>query len=346
MTEDGEMAEERADDSAGRERGGGGEDVVADIDRFLGNIGDVEEIEARGEAASEPEDAEYEAAMNERYEDQIDHEKDLLRQGGIDVDGTGEGMPLGSKPMTGPQFRPQEVADAVARGRAERAAARGGGEAGVAVPDTGGVAAPAPAAGAADSAGSSGVPVVVVPGAAEPDGGASPEVGGAERPDGSPEPGQGEVIVVRLDDAGQALVEKFTEMQSAAVVEWSEAISKEVKALQEIVPSFAGRDVKELVAEVGKLEQYLRIEQADETRRREDSQGRRVWASWVAAVVVGVALFAAGGALQARWPVLDDGTNGWKDIVWHRHGIAIAECLSRVNDLTGGEVCSVTVQIR
>ena len=325
MTEDGEMPEERPEGRAAGTQGPADDDVDGEVGRFLGQVDDPEDIRARGEAESEPEDAEYEARMNERYEDQIEHEKEMLREGGIDVDGTGEGMPLGSTPIAGPRYRPREVAEAAARERDEEAAADGGG---------------ASEAGAADGAASTGP----APGGAVLPAGA--EVG---RPGVPEKPGHGEAVVVRLDQAGQALLRNFMEVQSTTVVQWTEAIAREVKELKESVPRFATGDLKLLAAEVGKLAEYLRVEQADETRRREAleaSAGRWTRPLRVAAVAAVVGAFAAGAGLQARWPVLGDGTNGWKDIVWQRHGIAIAECIKRASGRDRGEVCSVSANIR
>lgn len=322
MTEDGEMAEEGPEGRAAGAQGPAEDDVDGEVDRFLGQVDDPEDIRARGEAETEPEDAEYEARMNERYEDQIEHEKEMLREGGIDVDGTGEGMPLGSKPIAGPRYRPKDVVAAAARERDEEAAADGG---------------VASEAGAADGAPSTGPALggAVLPAGAE-----------VERPSRPERPGHGEAVVVRLDRAGQALLRNFMDVQSSAVVQWTEAIAREVKELKESVPRFATGDVKLLVAEVGKLADYLRVEQADEKRRREASEGRWTWPLRVAAVVAIVGAFAAGAGLQARWPVLEDGTNGWKDIVWQRHGIAIAECIKRASGRDRGEVCSVSANIR
>lgn len=322
MTEDGEMAEERPEGRAAGTQGPADDDVDGEVDRFLGQVDDPEDIRARGVAESEPEDAEYEARMNERYEDQVEHEKEMLRQGGIDVDGTGEGMPLGSKPIAGPRYRPRERVEGAARERDEVAAADGGG---------------ASEAGAADGAASTG------PG---PGGAVLPAGAGVERRGVPEKPGHGEAVVVRLDQAGQALLRNFMDVQSSAVVQWTEAIAREVKELKESVPRFATGDVKLLAAEVGKLADYLRVEQADETRRRETSEGRWTWPLRVAAVAAVVGAFAAGAGLQARWPVLEDGTNGWKDIVWQRHGIAIAECIKRASVRDRGEVCSVRANIR
>lgn len=238
---------------------------------------------------------------------------------------TGEGMPLGSKPITGPRYRPREMAEAAARERDEEAAADGEG---------------ASEAGAADGAASTG---------RAPGGAVLPAGAEVERP-GLPEgPGHGQAVVVRLDQAGQALLRNFMDVQSSAVVQWTDAIAREVKELKESVPRFATGDVKLLAAEVGKLAEYLRVEQADETRRREASEAsesRWTRALRVAAVAAVVGAFAAGAGLQARWPVLEDGTNGWKDIVWQRHGIAIAECIKRASGRDRGEVCSVSATIR
>ncbi len=314
------MAEERPEGRAAGTQGPADDDVDGEVGRFLGQVDDPEDIRARGVAESEPEDAEYEARMNERYEDQIEHEKQMLREGGIDVDGTGEGMPLGSKPITGPRYRPREMVEAAARERDDEAAADGGG--------------------AADGAASTGP---------APGGAVLPAGVEVERP-GLPErPGHGEAVVVRLDQAGQALLRNFMDVQSSAVVQWTDAIAREVKELKESVPRFATGDVKLLAAEVGKLAEYLRVEQADETRRREASEaseGRWTRPLRVAAVAAVLGAFAAGAGLQARWPVLEDGTNGWKDIVWQRHGIAIAECIKRASGRDRGEVCSVSATIR
>ena len=316
MTEDGEMAEERPEGRAAGPQGPADDDVDGEVGRFLGQVDDPEDIRARGVAESEPEDAEYEAKMNERYEDQIEHEKEMLRQGGIDVDGSGEGMPLGSTPIVGPRYRPREVVEAAARARAEEAADGGG------PPDGAALTGPAP------------------------DGATLPAGAEVARPGLPEKPGHGEAVVVRLDRAGQALLRNFMDVQSSAVVQWTEAIAREVKELKESVPRFATGEVKLLAAEVGKLADYLRVEQADETRRREASEGRWTWPLRVAAVVAVVGAFAAGAGLQARWPVLEDGTNGWKDIVWQRHGIAIAECIKRASGRDRGEVCSVSANIR
>ena len=115
---------------------------------------------------------------------------------------------------------------------------------------------------------------------------------------------------------------------------------------KELVPSVVGEDVKALARHVESLGDQLRIQRADETRKTELSGRRWKWPLRGLAAAAGIVLVLAGAVTQARWSVLDDGTNGRKNIVWNRHGIAIAECIKRADGRGRGEVCAVSAQTR
>ena len=117
----------------------------------------------------------------------------------------------------------------------------------------------------------------------------------------------------------------------AGLKEQTRGLRDEIAGMKELVPNVAGEDVKALARHLESLGEQLRIQRADETRKTELSGRRWKWPLRRLAAVAGVALVLTGALTQARWSVLDDGTNGWKDIVWNRHGIAIAECIKRAD---------------
>ena len=167
----------------------------------------------------------------------------------------------------------------------------------------------------------------------ERDGGAAPGPGG--------EPG----LAAENETAARELVERVSSVLVAGLKEQTRGLRDEIAEVKALVPTVVGEDVKALARHVESLGEQLRIERADETRKTELSGRRWKWPLRGLAAVAGVTLVLAGAMTQARWNVLDDGTNGWKDIVWNRHGIAIAECIKRADGRGRGEICAVSAEV-
>ena len=159
-------------------------------------------------------------------------------------------------------------------------------------------------------------------------------------------PGTGPSMGAENEAVARELVKRVSSALVAGLKEQTRGLRDEIAGVKELVPNVVGEDVKALARHVESLAEQLRIQRADETRKTELSGRRWKWPLRGLAAAVGVALVLAGAVTQARWSVLDDGTNGWKDIVWNRHGIAIAECIKRADGRGRGEVCAVRAQIR
>ena len=297
--------------------GGGSPDGVVrtekemddDVDRLLGRLEAPEEIVARGEAAAGPGDEEYEAAMDEHYKDQIEDVAEGLRHGGVDVDGTGVGRPLGTAPMTGSLYRPPAV---VERERAE--AAEGGRDAEAPFP-----------------------PAVH---------GASDARDAGEAAAGAVVGAFAQAVEREVDPEARALMDRLADAHGAGVRTFCETMRDEMQSVRELIPNLKTDDVKALLVAVEGLGEFLKVKGADDKRREDVSRNRWRWPLRGAAVLGMLGMLAGGAAVEWRYDVLGDGTNTWKRIVWERHGLTIAECMKRARDRKRGEVCAVSATIR
>ena len=124
------------------------------------------------------------------------------------------------------------------------------------------------------------------------------------------------------------------------------AVDQGIADIKADMPRLREGEFGELAKSVRQLEELLRLQESDGARRREVGRRRWRWPLRGLAVAALVGVFAGGAVLQARLPVLDDGTNGWKDIVWDRHGMKIAECMDRADKRGGGARCGVRAEVR
>ena len=295
-------------------------DEDARIDAFVGALDDPDEIRRRGRAMSAEDEAEYLARAEEDddYRAQIEEEAQSWRDEGVDVDGGGEEVPgdhaRGSQvPLRVPKDRRVRIpAGREPVGLPEGAEARG-----VSVART----AESPAEGAAAR-------------------GVSPSLSG------HPGRAAGAVAVEGSGRLSEAQFLQLTELLGDGLRLVGEAVDKGIGDVKGAMPAFREGEVGELVTSVKKLEELLRLQKSDGARRRE--VGRRWWRWPLRVLAVGVllAMFGGGVVVQWRWSVVDDGTNGWKEIVWKRHGMTIAECIDRADKRGGGARCGVTAQVR
>ena len=148
------------------------------------------------------------------------------------------------------------------------------------------------------------------------------------------------------DLAAEKLVARLSEAHVAAMRTFGEIVRKEMQSVRELIPQLETDDVKALVGGVDRLGKFLQVQDADNRRRRELSRNRWKWPLRGIAVLAVGGVLVGGAVVQARLGVLGDGTNGWKDIVWQRHGIAIAECMKRASGRGKDAVCAVSATIR
>ncbi|MDE0059590.1 MAG: hypothetical protein OXI64_05930 [Defluviicoccus sp.] len=180
----------------------------------------------------------------------------------------------------------------------------------------------------------------------------SPE-SGREVVEGKPESAAGGMgsalageIGKELEGPDVATLADVRHVLGAGIRLFGQRVEQGIAEMTAAVPRLAEGEVAELVTNVKKLERAIRVHEADEARRRD--VGRSWWRWPLRALVVAALLgmFAGGLAVQSRWSVMDDGTNGWKDIVWQSHGMRIAECMDRAERRGGGAKCAVRVGVR
>ena len=280
------------------------------LDDFVDAMDDPETIRRRGEAEIEEHDDAYYEQLAAQHPEQIEHELESFREQGFDVDGTGGGD-------TRPYIRRSPISY---RPQAEREAG------GFVVSEGGGESGAAPAGGAA------------MPDSGQAFGGGGDAVPGDELGGGgvaSRDPALGDQIVKRLVEVHTAGMDGLLLAVRAAVVEIKAAI-----------PNFGTGDLGALTQAVRGLEEYLRIAKSDAERQAETRQARWRWPLRAVAGFVALGLLVGGAAVQSRWGLLDDGTNGWKDIVWRHHGMKVAKCIDAAERKGGDASCAVNARVK
>lgn len=280
------------------------------LDDFVDAMDDPETIRRRGEARSEKEDEEYYNRLSEQHKDQIEDEMEGYREMGL-LDGGGvEPDPRPYVRKSPVRFRPRE----------ER-------ESNPAVVSEGDWRpSPTPVADARRQAGAAGLG----PGGEDP------------APEGAVDVGREVGGVV----PGDAWIKKFTEGHMSVMDHLTRAVESGVKRIEAAVPRVGSGDLAALTEAVTGLEEFLRVQASDAERKAETRRSRWRWPVRGAVVIVGIALLVGGAAVQSRWTVLDDGTNGWKDIVWRHHGPKVAECIEKAVLKGNGADCVVVTRVR
>lgn len=99
----------------------------------------------------------------------------------------------------------------------------------------------------------------------------------------------------------------------------------------------------ETISDFGKkVDDYV----ADFHRSKEIQARRRGWGRWALAGAVAPVLVVAGVLGQKQFDVIPDGTNGWKNIVWESHGLAVAKCMRRAQNSGNPVNCQLRVRPR
>ena len=301
------MSERRADrPGPGAAAGDRPPDEDERIEAFAVAIGDPAEIRRRGAAMSAEEEADYLARADRDEDYKADIEEELQSWRDQGVD---VGGPVEGVP-TGKSVRVRVPAD---RDPVEAS----------------------PVAEPARPPAETAPPATAVPGRGE-----------APSPVG--DPGGGVAAGRAAGPAGldQAMFLELTDGVIGAIQVLGQAIDRGIADIRSDMPRFREGELGELAQNVRQLEELLRIRESDGMRRREVGRRRWRWPLRGLAVAALVGVFAGGAVLQARLPVLDDGTNGWKDIVWDRHGMKIAECIDRADKRGGGARCGVRAEVR
>ena len=303
------------------------------MDEFVEGMDDPEAIRQRGETRREEHDDAYYERLAEQHRDQIEDEEEGFREMGL-LDGGGENAD--TRPFvrrSAVPYRTREEREAnpavVTEGKwrpnptpvadARREAAREGS---------------GPVRERQEAAALDGVEVTeegdAGPGVVAPAG--APVAASEVRPAGA----------VPVDD----WIQRFTEVHMSVMDHLTTAVREGIAEIKGLIPQVGSENLGELTEAVGRLEEQLRFQASDGARNAETRRARWRWPLRVAAVLVGVAVFAGGAAVQSRWTVLDDGTYGWKDIVWREHGMKVAECIEKAARTGGGATCVVSPRVK
>ena len=300
--------EESGPPAAAEPQQGGSEGDDRNLDDFVDAMEDPETIRRRGENEIEEHDDAYYEALAERHADQIEDEIEGLREQGIDVDGTGGAD-------TRPYIRRSPV---LYIPKAEHEAA-------------GFVVGP----GGAASADQSGARAPERPAVAD------------QGPDARvTNPGAGVGAAPADSGADDGTVARLLDVHVAGMQALVDAVEKAVLDIKAVVPQLGSGDLGALTAAMRELQEFQRIQKSDADRKAETLSTRWRWPVRALAGAVAVALIVGGAAVQSRWSVLDDGTNGWKDIVWRHHGMKVAECIDAAARKGGDSSCAVNARVK
>lgn len=124
------------------------------------------------------------------------------------------------------------------------------------------------------------------------------------------------------------------------------AVRQGVQEIKAVSPSMETPHIAALVTALGELKEFVRVSETDGLRRREIRELRWKWPLLGLAGVFALALVLGGAVIQARWGVVEDPLNEWKQIVWDSHGMPIAECIDRAERRGGDARCRVSLEVR
>lgn len=289
----------------------------AKTEAFLDAIGNPDEIRRRGEALSAEGEAEYLSRADEEYGEEMAAEVEARRAAGEDVDGTGgDAASEGQDQLRAGVSRSGAIRVRVPAGREPGAPILGRGP----VPET----RETPAA-----------PVEEAPARED-----------RPSPPGGPAGGAWPGATEARGAVDKAAVKEIADVVSGGIDNLGGMIDDAVAEIKQSVPDWKSGEVAALVGSVKELGDQLRVRRSDEERRAEVGKRRWKWPLRGLAAAAGVALLVGGAAIQARWAVLDDPLNQWKEIVWDRHGMMIADCIDRAERRGGDARCRVALEVR
>lgn len=125
----------------------------------------------------------------------------------------------------------------------------------------------------------------------------------------------------------KALIPVFEKGEVAALATSVGSLRESVAELGGRLPAVKEGDVPKLIAALEEFSGKLSTHVRDFNWAREMGRDRGRWRHWLAGAVAVPLLVAAGLFGQHHLAVVPDGTNGWKSLVWERHGMDVAKCM-------------------
>lgn len=141
----------------------------------------------------------------------------------------------------------------------------------------------------------------------------------------------------------KALIPVFEKGEVASLATSVGSLRETVGELREKLPSVKEGDVPKLIAVVEEFSERLNRHVRDFNWAREMGRDRGRWRRWLVGAVAAPLLVAAGLFGQHHLAVVPDGTNGWKSLVWERHGIDVAKCMRQAGDAGKVVYCPLKV---
>ena len=142
----------------------------------------------------------------------------------------------------------------------------------------------------------------------------------------------------------KALIPVFEKGEVAALATSVGSLRESVGELREELPSVKEGDLPKLIAVLEEFSEKLNTHARDFNWAREMKNDSGRWRRRLVGVVAVPLLVAVGLVGQHHLEVVPDGTNGWKSLVWERHGIDVAKCMRRAAD--SGKLVNCPLRVR
>ena len=142
----------------------------------------------------------------------------------------------------------------------------------------------------------------------------------------------------------KALIPVFEKGEVAALATSVGSLRESVGELREKLPSVKEGDVSKLIAVLEEFSEKLNSHVRDFNWAREMDTDRGRGRHWLAGAVAVPLLVAVGLFGQHHLAVVPDGTNGWKSLVWERHGIDVAKCMQQA--ASSGRMVNCPLRVR
>ena len=142
----------------------------------------------------------------------------------------------------------------------------------------------------------------------------------------------------------KALIPVFEKGEVAALATSVGSLRESVGELHEKLPSVRDGDMPKLIAVLEEFSENLDTHARDFNWAREMDRNKGRWRHWLAGAVAAPLLVAVGLFGQHHLGVVPDGTNGWKSLVWERHGIDVAKCMQQASG--SGQLVNCPLRVR
>ena len=142
----------------------------------------------------------------------------------------------------------------------------------------------------------------------------------------------------------KALIPVFEKGEVASLATSVGSLRESLGELREKLPPVKEGDVPKLIAVLEEFSDKLNTHARDFNWAREMDRDRGRWRHWLAGAVAAPLLVAVGLFGQHHLEVVPDGTNGWKRLVWERHGIDVAKCMQQASG--SGQLVNCPLRVR